>query len=119
MGKAAEMPAPGKSGKSSFRLPQIAMTGIADGVRLATPTGALPDKDWLSIRPSPTITKSADFTRWSKSTQSSTKSIPDLISASAKATRPAAMPPPAPEPASLKLQEQSQCRIVTFLGQLF
>ena len=79
MGKAAEMPATGKSGKSSFRLPQIAMTGIADGVRLATPTGALPDKDWLSIRPSPTITKSADFTRWSKSTQSSTKSIPDLL----------------------------------------
>lgn len=44
IGKAAEMPPTGKSGKSSFKLPQIAITDIADGVRLATPTGALPDK---------------------------------------------------------------------------
>ena len=44
IGKAAEMPPTGKSGKSFFKLPQIAITEIADGVRLATPTGALPDK---------------------------------------------------------------------------
>ena len=25
------------------------MTGIVDGVRLATPTGALPDKDWVLL----------------------------------------------------------------------
>ena len=34
----------GKGGKSSAKLPQIAITGTPFGVLFATPIGALPDK---------------------------------------------------------------------------
>lgn len=44
MEKAPTIFSNGRLGKSSARLPQIAMTGIPFGVRLATPIGAFPDR---------------------------------------------------------------------------
>ena len=44
MEKAPTIFSNGRLGKSSARLPQIAMTGIPYGVRLAPPIGAFPDR---------------------------------------------------------------------------
>ena len=44
MEKAAIIFSNGRFGKSSARLPQMAITGIPFGVLLATPIGAFPDR---------------------------------------------------------------------------
>ena len=86
---------------SSAILPTRATRGIWSGfVRLAIPEITFPWTLWLSIRPSPVITRSAPLRIASNPTVSNTHSMPDFSSAPKKATQPPPIPPAAPAPGS-------------------
>ena len=76
------------------------MTGLLKRfATFATPTGTLPWIVWLSMRPSPVITRSASATWSARCSASVTISMPWRSCAPQKAYSAAPMPPAAPPPA--------------------
>ena len=71
---------------------------LCDFAIFATPTGVLPWIVWLSIRPSPVITRFVSTKLLARSTISITRSTPGFTTASIKPINAAPIPPAAPAP---------------------